>query len=56
MLEIRELEADGIIHREIFAEIPPRVEYTITKKGKTLYPVIQSMRDWGKANRETPKN
>lgn len=50
--QLRELEADGIIHRKIYAEIPPRVEYTITEKGKTLCPVIHSMRDWGNEHRE----
>lgn len=47
--QLRELEEDGILHREIFAEIPPRVEYSITEKGKTLYPIINAMRSWGEA-------
>lgn len=45
--QLRELEKDNILHREIFAEIPPRVEYTITEHGHTLFPIIQQMRDWG---------
>ena len=45
--QLRELEEDHIINREIFAEIPPRVEYIITPEGKTLLPVIHAMRDWG---------
>jgi DNA-binding HxlR family transcriptional regulator len=45
--QLRELERDGIIERKIFAEIPPRVEYYITEKGKTLRPIILSMREWG---------
>jgi len=45
--QLRELEADGLIHREIFAEIPPRVEYSITEKGRTLFPIIKSMSAWG---------
>jgi len=48
--QLRELEADGIINREIFAEIPPRVEYSITEKGNTLFPVIHAMHDWGNKN------
>ena len=48
--QLRELEADGIIHREIFPEIPPRVEYTVTEKGVSLFPIIHSMRDWGEQN------
>ena len=45
--QLRELEADGIIRREVFAEIPPRVEYSITEKGLTLRPIILSMSEWG---------
>jgi DNA-binding HxlR family transcriptional regulator len=45
--QLRELERDGIIVRKVFAEIPPRVEYSITEKGKTLRPIILSMREWG---------
>lgn len=46
--QLRELEHDGIIHRVIFPEIPPRVEYSITDYGKTLLPIIDSMYTWGK--------
>ena len=45
--QLRELEKEGIIKRKVFAEVPPRVEYTITPKGKTLYKIIESMCDWG---------
>lgn len=48
--ELRDLEANGIINRKIFAEIPPKVEYSLTKKGKTLLPVIEKLNDWGTAN------
>jgi DNA-binding HxlR family transcriptional regulator len=46
--QLRELEDDGIITRKIYAEIPPRVEYTLTEFGLTLSPIIQSMSEWGK--------
>ncbi len=46
--QLRELEDDGIINRKIYAEIPPRVEYTLTEFGLTLSPIILSMADWGK--------
>lgn len=46
--QLRELEDDGIISRKIYAEIPPRVEYTLTEFGLTLSPIIQSMGEWGK--------
>jgi DNA-binding HxlR family transcriptional regulator len=49
--QLRELEEDGIIHRKIYAEIPPRVEYTITEFGMTLQPIILSMSEWGKEYR-----
>lgn len=45
--QLRELERDGIVNRVIFAEIPPRVEYTLSEKGKTLLPIIELMKDWG---------
>lgn len=44
--QLRELESDGIIERKIYAEIPPRVEYTITPYGSTLLPIIDSMSRW----------
>lgn len=44
--QLRELEADGIIERIIYPEIPPRVEYKITSYGSTLLPIIESMHQW----------
>ena len=49
--QLRELEADGILSRKIYAEIPPRVEYTLTELGNSLMPIIKSMRKWGEENR-----
>ena len=46
-LQLRELEADGIIQRVIYAEVPPRVEYSLTAFGQTLEPIILLMRTWG---------
>ncbi|HEY0653780.1 MAG TPA: helix-turn-helix domain-containing protein [Chryseosolibacter sp.] len=48
--QLRELEVDGIIERKIYPEIPPRVEYFLTPKGKSLLPIIELMRDWGIEN------
>ena len=46
-LQLRELEADGIVHREIFPVVPPRVEYTLTELGRSLVPVVGVVREWG---------
>lgn len=48
-LQLRELENDGIVHREIYKEIPPKVEYSLTDFGYTLKPIIMLMRDWGES-------
>ena len=48
-LQLRELEADGIISRHAYPEVPPRVEYEITEFGRSLAPIIKSMQKWGKA-------
>jgi DNA-binding HxlR family transcriptional regulator len=45
--QLRELEEDKIIERHIYAEVPPRVEYKITKYGQSLMPVISVMQEWG---------
>jgi len=45
---LRSLEEEGIISRQTFAEVPPRVEYTLTEKGRDLVHVIESMRSYGK--------
>jgi DNA-binding HxlR family transcriptional regulator len=45
--QLREMENDGIIERKIYPEIPPRVEYFLTQKGKDLLPVVERLRDWG---------
>ncbi|KRF19199.1 winged helix-turn-helix transcriptional regulator [Paenibacillus sp. Soil787] len=46
-LQLRELERDGIIHREVYKEVPPKVEYSLTDFGKTLVPIIVAMKEWG---------
>lgn len=45
--QLRELERDGVVHREVFAEVPPRVEYSLTKLGQSLEPVFMKVLDWG---------
>ncbi len=48
--QLRELEADGLITRKVYAEVPPKVEYSITEKGKSLYPILELMCEWGEKN------
>ena len=45
--QLRELEAQCLIHREVFAVVPPKVEYSLTELGKSLMPILVAMRDWG---------
>ena len=45
--QLRELEADGLIHREVYLQVPPKVEYSLTQTGKTLVPVLKAMHEWG---------
>ena len=47
---LRAMEDDGLLKREVFAEVPPRVEYTLTERGESLAPVINAMRTWGEAH------
>ncbi|MDE5756825.1 MAG: helix-turn-helix transcriptional regulator [Clostridia bacterium] len=44
---LRALEGDGLVEREIFAEVPPKVVYSLSQLGKTLQPILDAMRDWG---------
>ena len=46
-LQLRELEADGVVSRHVFAEVPPRVEYEVTDFGQSLQPILLQMQSWG---------
>ncbi|MDJ0522456.1 MAG: winged helix-turn-helix transcriptional regulator [Planctomycetota bacterium] len=48
-LQLRELEADDVVSRTVYAEVPPRVEYDVTEFGRTLEPILTDMQDWGSA-------
>lgn len=50
-VRLQELESDGIINKQVFAEIPPRVEYSLTEKGQSLRQIIDDMRAWGEQDR-----
>ena len=49
---LKALEADGLINREVFPEVPPRVEYALTEKGKSLLPLIDNLLTWASNNME----
>jgi DNA-binding HxlR family transcriptional regulator len=46
-LQLRELEAGGLVHREVYPQVPPKVEYSLTELGCTLEPIIRAMLTWG---------
>src|ERR1044072_5374676 len=45
--QLRELEECGLVRRDVFAQVPPRVDYSLTEEGRTLAPIILAMHDWG---------
>ncbi|ERJ75600.1 helix-turn-helix transcriptional regulator [Prevotella melaninogenica] len=49
---LKTLEGDGLVSREVFSEIPPRVEYSLTEKGKSLLPLIDNLLSWASENME----
>ena len=48
---LKELEADKLVHREEYPQIPPKVEYSLTERGKSLIPILDGMCEWGDKNR-----
>ena len=49
---LKDMQNDGLIHREEYPQIPPKVEYSLTEKGQTLWPIIQEMCQWGEHHQE----
>lgn len=45
--QLRAMESNGVVHREVYAEVPPHVEYSLTDLGLSLKPIVMSMQDWG---------
>lgn len=45
--QLRELESDGLVHREVYPVVPPKTEYSMTDEGRTLIPVLHAMQQWG---------
>ena len=54
--QLRELEEDLIIHREVYPVVPPKVEYSLTDRGESLMPILDAMYEWGKNYMETVLN
>ena len=48
---LKELEADQLVHREEYPQIPPKVEYSLTERGRSLIPILDRMCEWGEQNR-----
>ena len=48
--QLRELEHTGLVNRIVYAEVPPRVEYELTEEGKTLKPILKSLKKWGESH------
>ncbi|KAB0667680.1 helix-turn-helix transcriptional regulator [Oryzomonas japonica] len=46
--QLRELETDGLVHREVYPQVPPKVEYSLTAKGTTIIPILDQMCAWAK--------
>ncbi len=46
-LQLRELEKDGVVERTVYAQVPPKVEYSLTEFGRSLEPILLLMREWG---------
>ena len=49
---LKELEADGLVHREEFPQIPPKVEYSLTERGRSLIPILDATCEWGDRHRQ----
>lgn len=50
--QLRELEGDGLVRRKVYAQVPPKVEYSITEHGKSLAPILNQMGKWGMAHQK----
>ena len=48
--QLREMESQELIHREVFPDVPPKVEYSLTETGRSLLPIVKAMRDWGSSH------
>jgi len=54
--QLRELEGDDLINRKMYHEVPPKVEYELSERGKTLIPVLDLLADWGQQQSQSENN
>lgn len=54
-VQLRAMEESGLVHREVYAEVPPRVEYSLTELGRSLKPILDSMWAWGEEYKKSNK-
>lgn len=54
--QLRDMEQNGLVHREVYAEVPPRVEYSLTELGRSLKPILESMWAWGEGYKKQLNN
>jgi DNA-binding HxlR family transcriptional regulator len=47
--QLRELESDGLLHRKVYAQVPPKVEYSLTEAGKSFMPILKALHKWGES-------
>lgn len=50
--QLRDMEESGLVNRQVYAEVPPRVEYSLTELGQSLKPILDSMKNWGEEYKE----
>ena len=50
--QLRAMEESGLVHRKVYAEVPPRVEYSLTELGKSLKPILDALQAWGESYKE----
>lgn len=54
--QLRELEMDGLVVRQVFAEVPPRVDYSLSDRGRSLAPILQQLYEWGRQGAGQPED
>ena len=54
--QLRDMEGNGLVHREVYAEVPPRVEYSLTELGRSIKPILDSMWSWGEGYKKQLSN